>query len=44
VVGRAFDAVAGHRIAEASVQKFVQEVAAGLRGELARPASREEAT
>jgi hypothetical protein len=38
VVGRAFDAVAGHRIAEASVQKFVQEVAAGLREELARPA------
>ena len=31
-------AVAGHRIAEASVQQFGQEVAAGLRGELARPA------
>jgi len=37
-VGRAFDAVAGHRIAEASVQQFIQEVATALRAELARPA------
>ena len=36
VLGRAIDAVAGHRIAEASVQQFVREVATTLRAELAR--------
>jgi hypothetical protein len=35
LVGNALDAVAGHRIAEASVLRFVQDVAARINGELA---------
>ena len=35
VVGQALDAVAGHRIAEASLRRFVDEVSARLRAELA---------
>ena len=35
-VGRALDAVAGHRLAEASVQQFVKEIATALRAELGR--------
>lgn len=34
IVGDAVDAVAGHRIAEASVQRFVEDVAAQINSEL----------
>jgi len=36
-LGEAFDAVVGHRLAEASVTRFIQEVAGWLREELAGP-------
>jgi hypothetical protein len=36
LLGDAIDSVAGHRIAEACVHQFVQDVAAQLRAELAR--------
>jgi hypothetical protein len=39
VVGNALDALVGHRIAEASVLRFVQGVATRLSTELAEPAS-----
>jgi hypothetical protein len=38
VLGEALDAVVGHRIAEASVHRFIQNVAAYLRSELSNPA------
>jgi hypothetical protein len=37
LLGDAIDAMAGHRIAEASVLQFVRDVAALLRSELAKP-------
>lgn len=36
LLGSALDAVAGHRIAEASVHQFIKDVAAYLRGEISR--------
>jgi hypothetical protein len=39
VVGKAVDAVIGHRIAQASMHRFIQEVAARLREELAPAAA-----
>ncbi|MFQ5650574.1 MAG: hypothetical protein ACE5IY_11585 [bacterium] len=38
VLGGALDAVVGHRIAEASVHRFIKDVAAYLRTELSKPA------
>ena len=40
-VGEAIDAALGHRIAEASVSRFIQEVAGWLREELASPTKTE---
>ena len=37
VLGGAVDAVVGHRIAEASVHRFIKDVAAYLRTELSKP-------
>jgi hypothetical protein len=38
IVGQAIDAVAGRRIAEATLRRFVDEVSARLRAELASSA------
>ena len=37
LVGEALDAIVGHRVAEASVHRFVEDLAARLRQELAQP-------
>lgn len=34
LLGEAFDALVGHRVAEATVLRFIQDVAAGLRSEM----------